>query len=147
MSVCLTNQQSLLSLNPNLVEEKTARLLKALGRPEAEVSILVVDDREMAAINGQYRGRPQPTNVIAFAQNDGRFGGLNPDFLGDVVISAETIQREARELGYEDGEIFYFYLIHGLLHLLGYDHERSPADERAQEDETQRLWELIGHEL
>ena len=105
------------------------RLLRRLGRAETELSILLVDDREMRALNHRYRGIDRPTDVLAFAQSEG--GGAVPDgLLGDVVISVDTAKRQAREIGHSLGHEADRLLIHGLLHLLGYDHERSAAEAR-----------------
>jgi rRNA maturation RNase YbeY len=105
------------------------RLLEQLRLPSAELSIVLVSDRRMRALNRQYRGRNRPTDVLAFAQQEGA-GAAPPGVLGDVVISLDTAGRQAaagrRPLAAEVERL----LIHGLLHLFGYDHERSPAEAR-----------------
>jgi rRNA maturation RNase YbeY len=105
------------------------RLLRRLRLPHAELSVLLVSDREMRALNRSYRGRDRPTDVLAFAQHEG--GGGAPDgLLGDVVISIDTARRQAAERGAAIGREGERLLVHGLLHLLGYDHERSAAEAR-----------------
>lgn len=82
--------------------------------------MVLVDDDAIAALNRAYRGVAGPTDVLAFPMTEGRFGNLAPDCLGDVVISAETALRQAR-----DGDLkaeCALLLVHGILHLLGYDH-------------------------
>jgi probable rRNA maturation factor len=67
-----------------------------------------------------------------------------------VVVSTETVLREVEEpgwAGFTVGGLLYFHLVHGLTHLLGYDHERGPAEAARQEAETDRLWGLIRHSL
>lgn len=91
--------------------------------------MLLVDDAAMAALNRTYRGVAGPTDVLAFPMTEGRFGGLSPDLLGDVVISAETARRQARRTGRDLRAELALLLVHGLLHLVGYDHGR-PADGR-----------------
>lgn len=76
-------------------------------------------------MNRDYLGKDRPTNVISFAMGEGEFGGVNPGVLGDVVVSADTAASEATEAGVPFWERFCFLVMHGILHLLGYDHERS----------------------
>lgn len=124
----------------------TARaLLNALGSPDAELSIVIMDDAEIAQLNQQYRHRKGPTNVLAFAMNEGQFSDLTPDLLGDVVISAETAAREANELRISLSRRLDFLLTHGILHLFGYDHERSDADEAKMDRKTEELYDMIRH--
>jgi rRNA maturation RNase YbeY len=105
------------------------RLLRRLDLGETELSILLVNDREMRALNRRYRGMDRTTDVLAFAQQEGP-GGTPEGLLGDVVISVDTAKRQARALGWSLGAEADRLLIHGLLHLLGYDHERSSAEAR-----------------
>ena len=120
-------------------------LLNALGSPDAELSVVIMDDAEIAQLNEQYRHRKGPTNVLAFAMNEGEFAGITPDLLGDVVISAETAAREADALGISLSRRLDFLLTHGILHLFGYDHERSEADEAEMDRKTEELYEMITH--
>jgi probable rRNA maturation factor len=105
------------------------RLLVALHLPAAELSVVLLSDRAMRRLNRRYRGLDRPTDVLSFAQRDGSAGA--PDgLLGDVVISIDAARRQAAERRarlIEEGERL---LIHGVLHLLGYDHERSAAEAR-----------------
>lgn len=79
----------------------------------------------MRVLNRDYLGKDRPTNVISFAMGEGEFGNLNPEVLGDVVVSADTAAREAEEAGLPFWERFCFLVMHGILHLAGFDHERS----------------------
>jgi len=74
---------------------------------------------------------------------EGEFAHLHPELLGDVVISAETAAREARELSQSVEERIDFLLVHGILHLLGYDHEKSERDMELMEDKSNELMESI----
>ena len=98
------------------------RTLSGLGRPKAECSVLLVDDAVIASLNQTYRGVAGPTDVLAFPMSEGRFGSSWPDLLGDVVISAETARRQAGGRGRDLRAELALLLVHGILHLVGYDH-------------------------
>jgi probable rRNA maturation factor len=137
-----------------------------LGWAEAELSLTLVGDRAMARLNRETFGRRGPTNVIAFPMDaeTGRGGSPaatipNPllprprqdnagrppatsgpaPMLGEVVISVATTVRQAQESGWPWQELLDFYLIHGILHLLGYDHEDPEAEARMDD----KAWELM----
>ena len=104
-------------------------LLELLRQPEAELSVLLVSDREIRRLNRSYRGLDRPTDVLSFAQREG-CAGAPAGLLGDVVISVDTARRQAAARGaplVQEGERL---LIHGVLHLFGYEHERSAAEAR-----------------
>jgi probable rRNA maturation factor len=113
--------------------------LDALKSPEGEISILLVDDWRIAALNRRFLGREGPTNVIAFPMQEGRFAGLSPNLLGDVVISVDTAHREARAAGLALDERVTQLVVHGLLHLHGYDHEHDAAEARRMAAKSRRL--------
>lgn len=104
-------------------------ILNVLGCPDSELSVLIVDDAEIQVINRDYLDRDRPTNVISFAMQEGEGAGVHPELLGDVVISADTCARDADEAGIPFESELYFLLLHGVLHLLGYDHERGTEEE------------------
>ncbi len=147
MGIYLSNRQKSLPIKTANLRRRLARLMKELDLAEADLSVTVTDDAAIREINREYRGVDAPTNVLAFALEEGEPLPGAPRVLGDIVISAETIRREAPPLGYTDGEMFYFYLVHGLLHLIGYDHEQGSEEAARQEAETERLWSLINHSL
>ena len=108
------------------------KILSALGFPDSELSITIVGDRSIRQLNRQYLGRGKTTNVISFPMQEGEFREFNPSQLGDVVISAATCAREAEEAEIPFDQRLRFLLLHGILHLTGYDHERSGAEEAAR---------------
>lgn len=114
-----------------------------MGKPDAELSILVVSDDEIAEMNRQYLQRQGPTNVISFPMNEGEFNDINPELLGDVVISVDTAEREAKEAGIDIIERFNDLLIHGILHLLGYDHETGDADAERMAEKSKYLKKIL----
>src|SRR2546430_7300576 len=99
----------------------TRTVLRHLDQRQAELSLALVTDREIHSLNRQYRGKDKPTDVLSFPLAD----ALQPSLLGDVVISSETAARQAQRRGHSLREELQTLLIHGILHLLGYDHEVS----------------------
>jgi probable rRNA maturation factor len=124
------------------------KILSVSGCPEAQLSILIVDDGVIQEINRDYLNKDRPTNVISFAMQEGEGGGVQPDLLGDVVISAETAARDADEANTTFESELYFLLLHGILHLLGYDHERgTQAEAQRMEAREQEVFSLIREEF
>jgi len=121
------------------------RILSALGSTDdCELSVSIVGDRAMRRLNREYRGMDRPTNVLSFSMGEGDFAGVNPHLLGDVVISADTAMREAEEEGITLGERIAFLLLHGILHVVGYDHERSgEAEARRMERQQRKLFAML----
>jgi len=110
---------------------------------ETELSVWLCDDPTIQGLHREYLGDDTPTNVISFAQREGEFGDVEPEVLGDVVVSVDTARRDAEASGGQVGEEVAYLCIHGVLHLLGYDHEgdqaaRAPEME-AKEAELYRL--------
>jgi probable rRNA maturation factor len=99
-------------------------------------------------INRDYLKKDRPTNVISFAMQEGEGGGVQPEVLGDVVISAETAARDAFDAQISFESELYFLLLHGILHLLGYDHERgTQADAERMEAKEREIFSLLHEEF
>jgi probable rRNA maturation factor len=112
------------------------------------LSVLVTDDAGIREINHAWLGKDRPTNVISFAMQEGAGAGVQPDLLGDVVISADTAARDAAEAGAPVEHELCFLLLHGILHLLGYDHERGTAAEaRRMEARERELFAQVREEF
>ena len=108
-------------------------LLMECGVSDYNVSILLVDDREMTRLNSHYRNKNAPTNVLSFPFAEGADDSLAllpVKELGDIIISIDTALAEATAYGQTLHDRLTWLTIHGMLHLLGYDHERSGADEK-----------------
>jgi probable rRNA maturation factor len=130
MQILLNNRQRKHPIMPRRLKKVAARTLSALGCPEGtELSISIVGDRSIRRINREYLAKDRPTNVISFSQQEGDCGGMAPGMLGDVIISADTSAREAEQGGMQPFDRLCFLLLHGILHLCGYDHERSGEEE------------------
>ncbi len=125
-----------------MIESKAAAILNALGFNDDELSVVIVDDTEMAGLNEQYRGKTGPTNVLSFSMREGEYGDVTP-LLGDVVISVETAAKEAAEAGVTVEERLSQLLVHGILHLADYDHERSDDEADIMEKKSLELLKLI----
>jgi len=105
------------------------RALAAAGEAEAEMTLSLVDDDEIRALNRDWRETDQPTDVLSFSMREGEGGELHPELLGDVVISVETAARQAEDAGKTlEAELLHL-AVHGLAHLCGYDHA-TEAEEK-----------------
>ena len=132
-------------VNGRHLKEKTKALLQAVGEPDAGLSILLVDDEEIRRLNLEHRGKDKATDVLSFALAPSAGGSLDgPErLLGDVVISVETARRQAADYDAPLQNELYRLLIHGILHVLGYDHEK-PNERRAMIAQERSLAAIIG---
>ncbi len=104
-----------------------------MDRTGVEVGVRLTGDREMGILNRRYRGKNRPTDVLAFAMQEGPpLPGPRRDrvLLGDMVVSVQTAARQAARRGHSLEREMAILVIHGMLHLMGYDHERSAAAAR-----------------
>jgi probable rRNA maturation factor len=130
--ILIASRQELVKLDRASLRRDVRKILELLGRSERELSLLFVDDEGIRKINRDYLRRDRPTNVIAFSLAEGEFGDVNPGLLGDVVISVETAAREARSAGIAFEDAILYLILHGILHLSGYDHEGPKGIARAR---------------
>jgi len=114
-----------------------------LGYEGYELTVVLVDDPEITRLNRQYFRRNRPTNVISFPMMDGTAVSGRAKLLGDIVISAETAERDAAEVRKKTGDELLFLLIHGILHLVGYDHEKTRKERMEMEAKEQELFALL----
>lgn len=121
-------------------------VLDEKGRNHAEVSVVFVDDGEMRNLNRNFRSVNKSTDVLAFPMNDGRFAVINPELLGDIVISVPMARKQAEIHEHSLERELTILLIHGLLHLLGYDHETDKEEMLMKEYEQEYLM-LVEEEL
>ncbi len=118
---------------------ETARLQAV---PGAEVAIFFADDARLRTLNGEWRGRDAPTNVLSFEGSNGSGPPYGP-LLGDIVLALETVTREAEEQGKRFEHHLSHLMIHGLLHLFGYDHQIE-AEAEVMEDAERRALARLG---
>lgn len=142
MQIEISNQQNKLPVSEKMEARITEVLEEAARAHEvgemAEVSLMFTDDETIHEMNREYRGIDRPTDVLSFALEEGEeeiFGGPEENLLGDIIISVETAVRQAEEYGHSVEREMSFLALHGMLHLLGYDHmeEDERQEMRAQE--------------
>lgn len=143
-TVLIKNDQEKIKMTPDLRRLVKRAVLAVLdfedfGR-RAEVSVTFTDNEGIHALNREYRNVDRPTDVLSFPLSDGEDYDTDGDavLLGDIVISLERAQTQAEEYGHSFEREVAFLTVHSMLHLLGYDHETSPEDERdmfARQDE------------
>jgi len=138
VSVLFRNSQEAVDILPGSVEALAQFVLRREGASEKEVSILFVDDRRISELNARHLAREGPTDVLAFPMSNPGDASLHPEIIGDVVVSAERALSYAREHRVRVDKELSLYLIHGLLHLLGYD-DVKPADERKMRKRQREL--------
>jgi probable rRNA maturation factor len=113
-------------------------MIRLLQLGKAEVSFVLTDDERIHQLNKVYRHKDRPTDVLAFAMHEGEFGELAGHLLGDVIVSVPTARRQANARRTPLLDEVTMLLAHGLLHLLGWDHE-TVAKDRLMKAETSRL--------
>jgi probable rRNA maturation factor len=113
-------------------------ILECVGRADAELSVAFVGDDRMRELNRDWRGKDSTTDVLSFSQLEGELPGGASVMLGDVVISVPVLERQAADGGWTVDEELARLLLHGVLHLLGFDHE-SDDDARAMRFEEGRI--------
>jgi len=117
--------------------------LTELGLLEAELSLLFVNDLQIQVLNRRYLRRDKPTNVLAFPMRKGEFSTLHPHLLGDLVISVETAKRQSNRFGLDEMEMVILLMVHGVLHLTGYEHEGTKKGAREMTLKQKELFQQV----
>ena len=138
--VDVVDRQRFVAVGAAWLERVVRRALDREGIARAVVSILLVGDRRMARLHEEWLGIPGPTDVITFDLSDAARPGV---LHGDIAVSAETARRTARELGWQPRHELAYYVVHGVLHLSGYD-DHDPADRRAMRARERVLMRAAG---
>jgi len=147
MNIWISNQQKIVPIKRKEVRDIVRRVLKSEGIKADEVSIVFCDDAFIHELNKGYRGIDGPTDVLSFSLVEGennaesRVSGQCIVSLGEVIISVETASRQAEEYHHSIEREMETLLIHGLLHLAGYDHS---ADDWEQDEMCKRQMALVG---
>ena len=127
------------------IVRRAEAMLCALKRESDELSIVLTNDEQIQFLNREYRHKDRPTDVLAFAIREGEFASFAGNLLGDVIISVPTAARQGREKGHDTLAEVVMLLAHGLLHLLGWDHDTVAKDKRmrAETDKLVHASELV----
>ena len=143
MKIDIQNLQSVAKVDKNKVIECAEGVLKAMGENDAELSIVLVNDMHIKNLNWKYRRNDSATDVLAFPMRDAR--RLSGAILGDAVISVETAKREAKKRKKDLQDELNLYIVHGILHLLGYDDEKIRARKKMKEKEKELMESLCSN--
>ncbi len=141
--ISVSNRQKRVAVDSAKIRRAARKILGELGYEGHELSVVIVDDPEITGLNRRFFRRNRPTNVISFPMEPGENAPVQFRILGDVVISAETAHRQAEEAGSRGEEEILFLLIHGILHLAGYDHEGAASERRKMEEKERELFSLL----
>jgi probable rRNA maturation factor len=114
-----------------------------LELPDGELSLLLVNDVQIHALNQRYLRLDRPTNVLAFPMREGEFSTLHPHLLGDLVISVETAKRQMKQFGLDEMNMITLLMIHGILHLIGYEHEGTKKGAMEMATKQKELFRAI----
>jgi rRNA maturation RNase YbeY len=143
MSILVNNAQSAQKIDLRWLKKQGRTILQHLEQEDCELSILLTDDTGIHELNRQYRDKDRPTDVLSFPQDEDAVNEKGETLLGDVVISVETADRQAADHHLSLEEELILLLIHGILHLMGYDHETSRQDARTMKQKTQDVFGRI----
>ncbi len=113
-----------LPFSKKLLEKKVAHVLLGLKKSKASLSLHIIGDKKMTELNFQHRGKKKTTDVLSFAVQEGDLK-ISSDDWGDIFVCLPQVKRQAKEYGISWKEEFYRMMIHGILHLLGYDHMKE----------------------
>jgi probable rRNA maturation factor len=134
----IVNRQKVVRIDAVWLGRVARRAIAEIGIDAAAITVVVVDDAEIAALHDRWMGLPDPTDVLTFdlSERDGVIAG-------DIVVSAETARRVAREVGWQPREELAYYVCHGLLHLSGFD-DVTPGERRRMRRKEREVMVAIG---
>jgi len=133
-------------ITKNFIERLAKEILSFLNKQNVELSITLTDNESIKSLNKDWRGKDKPTDVLSFPINE-KPPGYNYYLLGDVVISLPFAKKQAEEIGFSYKEEVLRLLIHGVLHLLGYDHEKSEKEAKVMFNLQDRIFENLRKNL
>src|SRR6266436_3258277 len=142
MTIRIHNRQRTVAIDTPVVRKRLLQIMVYLGCTDQELSVVFGSDRLLQELNRTYRHKDRPTNVLAFPQSPTYEGEPATPMLGDVIVALPTAAREAHDLQQSLEERVVYLLLHGILHLLGYEHEGPAAQRRRMEAREQ---EVLAH--
>ena len=144
MGVLLRNDHPDINIDCHDIENMIVKIMGHLNCPNQEISILLTGDKDIRRLNQEFRSIDQPTDVLSFPQNADEDPCIPEEIiLGDIAVSLDTAKAQAIEHGLDFKEEIILLLIHGILHLLGYDHEISEKEEEKMRNKTRELFKLV----
>ena len=144
MNLHIQNNQRKIKIDRRKIRSTIFKILKILDCADKEISLSFVDDEKIKQLNKQYLGKDRATNVLSFSLQEDEYGNINPQILGDIVISADTAQKDAIQGNLTIAQEIDFLIIHGLLHLLGYNHKNTTKKEtNTMRQKEKKLFNLI----
>ncbi len=145
-TITLNNQQKCLRLDAVFLERVIGNVLRSQRITRAELSVVIVTDRAIHALNRRFLGHDYPTDVVTFDLSERETSRRNRRKVrsldGEIYVSAVTALRQARERGLDPKQELILYIVHGILHLLGYD-DHSPRDRKAMRKKEKEIIELL----
>jgi len=141
MIIDVRDLQEKVKIDKKEIKKCAGYALKMMGETKSELSILVVSNSHIRGLNRKYRGKDSSTDVLAFCIRVGEDISKDNPILGDVVISAETAKREAAKRKISVKKEICLYVIHGILHLLGY-RDQTPYDRKKMKTKEQMLLKM-----
>ena len=138
MSVEILSLQRALPVDTERLHRHARLALEAVGQDHCDLSLVLVNDKRMRELNRTYRGKPSTTDVLSFEGPPGSPPRM-PRFLGEIVISVPRAHRQAMTAGLSPEDELSNLLIHGVCHLLGFDHERGEEDQRIMKAEEEKI--------
>ena len=144
MGVLLRNDHPDIRIDCHDIENIIVTIMDYLDCPNQEVSILLTGDKDIRRLNQEFRSIDQPTDVLSFPQNADEDPCITEEvILGDIAVSLDIAKAQAKEHGLDFKEEIILLLIHGILHLVGYDHEISEKEETKMRNKTRELFKLV----
>jgi probable rRNA maturation factor len=144
MNLHIQNNQRKIKIDRRKIRSTIFKILKILDCADKEISLSFIDDEKIKQLNKQYLGKDRATNVLSFSLQEEEYGNINPQILGDIVISVETAQKDAIQGNLTIAQEIDFLIIHGLLHLLGYNHKNTTKKEtNTMRQKEKKLFNLV----
>ncbi len=143
MEILIRNAQRKFPLDTSLLKKRITAVLEALDQEQSELSVLLTNNAKIRELNYNYRDKDRATDVLSFPQDDDALDENGLRLLGDVVISVETAVLQAEDHALTLEQELVLLTIHGVLHLLGYDHDRSRKEEVYMKKTTQKVFQKL----
>ena len=143
MGVLIRNDHSDINIDCTDLEKIIARIMDNLSCQNTEVSILLARDEDIRRLNKEFRNTDRATDVLSFSQNPNEDPSIfGPELLVDIAVSLDTAKTQAKKHGLTLKEEIVLLLIHGILHLLGYDHDLSEQEDKKMRSKTRELFKI-----